>query len=70
MPIKGEYLREILNGNKQYEYRSRPFRRPVDRVIFYGTAPAGMVMAQARVAGTLSGSMREIWKNMENRVQD
>lgn len=62
LSIHPEYVREILNTKKQYEYRKREFSKEVRCILIYETAPTKMIVAEAEVRGTIVGSPREVWR--------
>lgn len=63
VPIKPEYVDEILIGRKKYEYRkTRPKRDNIDKMIIYSTHPIMKVVAEVEIKRILEGTPEEIWK--------
>lgn len=61
LSIRPEYVREILNTNKQYEYRKKAFSKEVHCILIYETSPIKMVVAEAEIRSTIIGSPKEVW---------
>ncbi len=59
--IKPNYVSEILNGNKKYEYRKSIFKRNVNKVYIYSTNPKKRIIGYFEYSGYLSGTPDEIW---------
>jgi predicted transcriptional regulator len=51
--IRPEYVREIFEGRKLYEYRKRLPRRKVDKIIVYSTAPEMRVVGEVNVVDSV-----------------
>ena len=62
MSIRPEFARKILSREKLVEFRKQAFRRPVDRIFIYSSAPEQKIVASFRYVGSLSGSPAEIWE--------
>lgn len=62
LPIKAEYAKGILFGDKLYEYRRRIPRRPVSQIVIYETAPMSRVVGTVDVCGVLEGEPGELYE--------
>lgn len=62
LPIRPEYIRRILAGEKRYEYRTRLCKEPVKTVLLYETSPTKRIVGEARVNGTLSLPKETLWQ--------
>lgn len=60
--IKPKYVEEIVNNKKKYEYRKNIFKKNIDKVYIYSTAPDKRIVGYFRYSGYLNGSPEEIWK--------
>jgi predicted transcriptional regulator len=58
-PVVG---RRIVSGKKKYEYRRSIFRRPVNRVYLYLSAPEQKIFGYFRYQGYIEGTLQEIWE--------
>lgn len=66
MPIKPEYVYEILNGNKKYEYRKIKAKKDnVDKMIIYATAPIKKIVAEVKIVDILEDTPDNIWKKTQ-----
>lgn len=62
MSIKPAYVKEILNGNKRFEFRKTLCKRKVSSLLIYATAPIKKVVAEIQVSAVLNDTPSEIWK--------
>jgi len=62
LSIKPEYVKEILSGTKQYEYRRRLASKPVSKIVIYATDPLMQVVGEVQVLETLSGPPSALWE--------
>lgn len=62
LPIKAEYARGILFGDKLFEYRRRIPSRPVSQIVIYETAPMSRVVGTVDVCGVLEGEPGELYE--------
>lgn len=63
LSIKPEYVAQILDGSKTYEFRRKVFKRTdVDSIVIYGTRPISAVVAQARIGSIISAAPDILWK--------
>ena len=61
LPIKPQYVKEILEGRKRYEFRKNKPKRPVTRIVIYASWPQQLVVGEAIIDEILEGSSDEIW---------
>lgn len=63
MPIKPEYVDEILAGRKKYEYRKIKAKRGnIDKMIIYSTSPIMKVVAEVDIKGILEEEPEKLWE--------
>ena len=62
LSIKPEYVREILEGSKKYEFRRSVAKRKVDQIVIYSTAHEMKVVAVVEVLGILKDSPKKLWE--------
>lgn len=63
LSIKPEYVTQILDGRKTYEFRRRIFKRPdVDTIVIYCTSPQSVVVAEASIDKVLESTPRHVWE--------
>ena len=46
LSIKPEFVKEIFEGRKKFEYRKSIFTKDVTSVIVYSTKPEGMIVGE------------------------
>lgn len=61
LPIKPKYVKEIISGNKLYEYRKLVFRRNVNKIYVYSSYPEKRIVGYFRYNGYLEDSPDNIW---------
>lgn len=63
LAINPEYVKEILNGNKKYEYRKiKPKRKNIKKIFIYSTSPVMKVVAEVEVEKILEDTPKKIWE--------
>ena len=60
--IKPEYVENIFNGSKKYEYRKIRCKQDIDKIIIYSTYPIMKVVGEAKVEKILEDSPDHIWE--------
>lgn len=61
LSIKPEFVEQIMNGNKKYEYRKRIFKQDVESVVIYSTMPVGKIVGEFKIETIIKLSPDEIW---------
>ncbi len=64
LSIKSKYADKILNGEKKYELRKKPFKHPVDTVYVYVTRPVKKVTFLFEVGQILCDTPYNLWKTI------
>lgn len=64
--IKPEYVEQIFNGSKRYEYRRRLPNDKIDKIVIYCTAPVKSVVGEVSVIKTLSNTLGKLWKQTKD----
>lgn len=64
LSIKPEFVNEIFNGNKKYEYRKNIFKNTdVKSVIIYATMPIGRIVGEFLIEKVLEDVPSQLWEN-------
>lgn len=66
LPIKPQYVQKILNKTKIYEYRKKPCKRKIDKIIIYSTVPIKKVVAEVEVIEVILDTPIAVW----NKTKD
>ncbi|MEC0329186.1 ASCH domain-containing protein [Paenibacillus macerans] len=67
LSIKPEFVKEILSGNKKFEYRKSIFKRDdVSTVVVYATKPYGKIVGEFEIEGILEDTPYQIWQKTKN----
>jgi len=63
LSIKPEFVDEIINGNKKYEYRKSIFKRKdISSVVIYATKPYGKVVGEFEIDNIIEDAPNNLWK--------
>lgn len=67
LSIKPEFVEQIFNGNKKYEYRKSIFtKKDVDSVIIYSTMPVGRIVGEFKISDILHENPEQLWSDTED----
>ncbi len=61
LSIKPEFVNLIMCGQKKYEFRKKPCKQNVDKIIIYSTNPIMKVVGEAHVETVLIDKPENIW---------
>lgn len=62
LSIKPEFVKEIIEGRKKFEYRKKVFRRnDISSVVVYATKPYGKVVGEFEIGNILEDSLDKLW---------
>ena len=63
LSVRPEYVKNIINGKKKYEFRRKIFRKNVSHVIIYSTRPMKKIVGYFEVGEIIEDSPKVLWKN-------
>ncbi|MDP2797315.1 MAG: hypothetical protein Q8N94_07380 [Methanoregula sp.] len=67
LSIKPKYVKEILNGAKQYEFRKQVFKNESAKTVFiYSSSPQKKIVACFRVGKIIKGHPDYLWERFRN----
>lgn len=61
LSINPNHVVNILNGTKKYEFRKKPCKRQIDKILIYSTNPIMKVVGEADVEDILIDVPEIIW---------
>lgn len=61
MSIKPKYVKEIIEGNKRFEYRKKIFKQEVDKIYIYESSPKQRIVGFFKYNGFIEGNPIDIW---------
>ncbi len=64
--INPQHVKNILSGQKKYEYRKIAAKKDVSSIIIYETSPIKQVVAEAEIKEVLMMSPEELWKQTKD----
>jgi predicted transcriptional regulator len=62
MSINPKHVKNIIEGTKKYEYRTRVAKSDISSIIVYSTFPTMKVVAEVEIVGILELSPEELWE--------
>lgn len=63
LSIKPEFVKEIFNGTKKYEYRKAIFKnRNVKTVVIYATMPIGKIVGEFDIDEIIEKNPYDLWE--------
>ncbi len=63
LSIKPEYVNEIFEGRKKYEFRRTIFKNPdIRKVIIYASAPISKVVGEFEIDEILKDDINSLWE--------
>ncbi|PEC62926.1 ASCH domain-containing protein [Bacillus toyonensis] len=67
LSIKPEFVKEIILGNKRFEYRKKIFKRKdISSIVVYATKPYGKVVGEFEIENILIDNPKNIWKETKD----
>lgn len=69
LSIKPKYVKEIINGNKRYEFRKTLFKnhRDIAKVFIYSTSPEKKVVGYFKIEEIIKDTPEELWNNYKDQ---
>lgn len=61
MSIKPKYVDMIFNGYKTYEYRKKPCKKDIDKIIVYSSSPVKKIIGELLIDEVLYDEKDIIW---------
>ena len=63
LSIKPEFVKEIFNGTKKYEYRKAIFKnKDVKTVVIYATMPIGKIVGEFSIGDIIEKNPHDLWE--------
>ena len=59
--INPEHVKNIINGTKKFEYRTKAAKNDVNKIIIYETTPIKKVVAEAEIVEVLMMNPEDLW---------
>ncbi|MDR3152930.1 MAG: hypothetical protein LBW85_01330 [Deltaproteobacteria bacterium] len=66
LPVRPEYAKRIMSGEKKFEYRRMIPAREIHKIAIYVTSPAQKIVCVADVADTLSAPPEALWETTKD----
>lgn len=61
LSIKPEYVEQIIEGNKKFEFRRNRPKRNVDSIVIYASAPEKKIIGEFSVKEVHKKEINELW---------
>jgi predicted transcriptional regulator len=59
--INPEHVKNILNGTKKFEYRTKTAKGDINKILIYETTPVKRIVAEVEIIDVLMMSPNELW---------
>ncbi len=67
LSIKPEFVKEIFNGNKKFEYRKAIFKnKNVKTVVIYATMPIGKIVGEFEIGNIIEKHPKKLWEDTKD----
>lgn len=66
LSIKPQYARAILNGEKKVEFRKNSFKKKVNKIFIYSSAPDQVLLGYFSIKNIDIDSPIQLWKKYSN----
>jgi len=67
LSIKPQFVKEIFNGNKKFEYRKAIFKNTdIKTIVIYATMPVGKIVGEFEIDQILTAHPSKIWEKTKN----
>lgn len=67
LSIKPQFVAEIFNGNKKFEYRKAIFKnKDVKTIVIYSTMPVGKIVGEFDIEDIIEDNPVNVWKQTKN----
>ncbi len=64
--INPEHVKNIINGSKKFEYRTKAAKRDVGKILIYETTPVKKIVAEAEIVDVLMMKPEELWEETKS----
>lgn len=61
LSIKPQYTNLIFEGQKKFEYRRSIFKRPINRIVVYASAPISKVVGEFEIEYVIYDGLDDLW---------
>lgn len=68
LSIKPGYVREIIQGNKRYEFRKIIFKEEAQRVFIYSSSPIKKIIGMFYISGIIRDTPENLWAEFRDQA--
>ena len=68
MSIKPQYVEKIISKEKIYEFRRSIFKKEVNNVVIYATAPEKKIVGSFELEDIIKDTPSNLWENFSNKA--
>ena len=62
LSIKPKYVKHIIDGKKQFEFRKKPLPKSIERIFIYSSAPEKRIVAYFDLLDTFADTPKKLWR--------
>ncbi|MCZ6404845.1 hypothetical protein O4N82_24435 [Vibrio parahaemolyticus] len=68
LSIRPEYVKQIFDGSKKYEFRRKSFKKKVNTILVYSTSPTKKVVGEISFDNIISDTPEAIWDRCKSHA--
>ena len=61
LSIKPKYVKEIENGSKMYEFRKSIFKKEINEILVYASAPVKKIVGKIYIENVIEATPQYLW---------
>ena len=65
--VNPEHVKNIINGTKKFEYRTKAARRDIKKIIIYETTPIKKIVAEVEIVEVLMMKPEDLWVETKDK---
>lgn len=68
LSIKPKYVKHIIEGTKQFEFRKQPLPKNIERVFIYSSAPEKRIIGYFQVSRVFKDTPKNLWSRFNKKA--
>lgn len=68
LSIKPQYVEKIISHEKKYEFRKQAFKKEIENIIIYSTAPEKKIVGYFKLDKIIKDTPTNLWKNFKENA--
>lgn len=68
LSIKPQYVEKIISHEKKYEFRKQAFKKEIENIIIYSTAPEKKIVGYFKLDKIIKDTPTNLWENFKENA--